>query len=175
MQTSAGCQEEIPSGRQKGAVFLQGMSSREKFCSSGRTSTVAKLLPPISPVLPPPFLLYFSHLELQPFPWGPPQPWRRRAVWLGEGSFTIRLITKEGVHSLTHESHNRRPYALWAGVHTRPQHTLLSPAPSCRPHFSLPCVPLRPTPAQPCCTDSCPLLLSSCLNPTKCLSKCPES
>lgn len=54
--------------------------------------------------LPPPyFLVYFSHLELQPFPWGPPQPWKWRAVWLGEGSFTIRLITKEGVQSLTRE------------------------------------------------------------------------
>lgn len=88
---------------------------------------------------------------------------------------SVRLITKEGVHSLTCEGHNRRPYGLQIGVHTRPRHTSLSSAPSCRPHFSLPCVLLPPPPAQPCCTDSCPLLLSSCLNPTKCLSKCPES
>lgn len=53
VEPSAGYQAEIPSGRQKGAVFLQGMSSREKFCSSGWTSTIAKLLPPVSPLLPP--------------------------------------------------------------------------------------------------------------------------
>lgn len=53
VEPSAGYQAEIPSGRQKGAIFLQGVSSREKFCSSGRTSTIAKLLPPVSPLLPP--------------------------------------------------------------------------------------------------------------------------
>lgn len=58
VEPSAGYQAEIPSGRQKGAIFLQGVSSREKFCSSGRTSTIAKLLPPVSPLLPP--LLTFS-------------------------------------------------------------------------------------------------------------------
>lgn len=57
------------------------------------------------------------------------------------------------------ESHHRQPYTLWAGVHTGPWHISFRPAPSCHPHFSLPCIPLFPAPAWPCCTDSCPLLL----------------
>lgn len=99
-------------------------------------------LPSAQSCLPPPhFPLCFSHLELQPSPWGPPQPWKPHGIWLREGSFAIRLVTKEGVHSLPRESHNRQPHVLWAGVHMGPQHRSLSPTSSCHPYFFLMCIP----------------------------------
>lgn len=142
LQSNAGCQEEIPAARKKGAVFLQGMSSWEKFCSSEWTSTVAKVLPPVSPVLSPasPLSPMLQPPGAAALPLGTPQPWKPHGIWLREGSFAIRLVTKEGVHSLPCESHNR----LWAGVHTGPQHRSLSPTPSCHPYFFLMCIPSLP-------------------------------
>lgn len=96
-------------------------------------------------LLPPHFPLCFSHLELQPSPWGPPQSWKPHGVWLREGSFTIRLVTKEGVHSLpVKATAGSTECVLWAGVHTGPQHRSLSPAPSCHPYFCLMSIPSFP-------------------------------
>lgn len=99
-------------------------------------------------------------LQLPGVPQCHPQPWKRHAVGSPRAALLSDPSLRRAFASPAHKSHSRRPavHSVAWGPH--------------RPHGS---VLLPPTPTWPCCTDSCPLVLSSCLNPTKCLSKCPES
>lgn len=130
-----------------------------KHCGSRQTSALVNLLTavslsatpsPLSPALQPPGAAAF-------FPPG---------VFPSPGSSMLSGLAG-WLHCQAHYPVGQQAHSLTQGSQGTPG-TWLSPFPATA-------FIIFPSPAQPCCTDNCPLLLSTCLNPTKSLSKCPES